>query len=61
MPTIPKWQRKLCKRDLRHLAQNSSTGRPNLAEFKRNFAAQLASKYTCYECERIAIKLRLPL
>lgn len=52
-----KWARKLTKKDLRHLAEGSATGRPTLHSLKANLAGQRERGIQCVECEQIARKL----
>lgn len=59
-----KWTKKLTKRELEHLAETSSTGRPNLRELRANIAEQRSSRLKgldlrCWTCEEIARKLGL--
>jgi hypothetical protein len=55
----PKWARKLTKKELAHLAENSGTGRPTLSSLKLNIAAQKENGSPCFECQLIASKLGL--
>lgn len=52
-----KWARKLTKRELRHLAEGSATGRPTLQSLKANLAGQNKLNIRCFECQSIARKL----
>lgn len=57
-----KWQKKLTVKELKHLAECSPTGKPNLESFKLNREAQKEMKAEygreiCFECRSIAIKL----
>lgn len=56
-----KWMKKLTKRDLRHLAEESDSGRATLSSLKANLKGQHELGITCFECERIARKLSIPL
>ena len=61
-----KWMNKLTVKELKHMAETSSTGRPNLTTFKANRAAQRELKEKsgclhepCWDCLFIARKLGL--
>lgn len=54
-----KWARKLTKRELRHLAEGSSTGRPTIQSLKVNLDGQHKLNIRCFECEAIARKLSI--
>lgn len=54
-----KWTRKLTKKDLRHLAEGSSSGRPTLHSLKANLAGQRELNAPCFECLDIARKLSI--
>lgn len=56
-----KWVRKLTKRQLRHLAEGSATGRPTLRSLKVNLEGQHKIGIRCFECEDIARKLAIPV
>lgn len=58
-----RWQDKLTKKEMKHLA-DTCFGRPTLAALKQNRAAHLAevekgNMDPCFECRSIAIKLGL--
>ena len=59
------WTKKLTKRELKHLAETSSTGKPSLRELRENLAeqrSQVANRSPmsrCWTCEGIARKLGL--
>ena len=54
-----KWTRKLAKKDLRHLAEVSASGRPTLQSLKANLEGQHKQGIRCFECESIARKLSI--
>lgn len=54
-----KWMKALTKKDLRHLAENSSAGRPTIRELKANLEGQRKLNIRCFECEAIARKLSI--
>lgn len=54
-----KWQKGLTKRDLRHLAEGSSTDQPTLRSLRENLAHQRAQEIQCFECESIARKIKI--
>lgn len=60
MATV-KWARKLTKRELRHLAEGSATGRPSMRSLKDNLDGQRKLDIRCFECEGIARKLSIPV
>ena len=61
----PKWQRRLLKRDIRHIRDTTTNG--TLSQFKANLEWQrrrdkengdpVGYKMTCMECHGIALKL----
>ncbi len=52
-----KWSDKLNKKELRHIAENSETGRATLKALKQNIEHQNTNTIPCFECTRIALKL----
>lgn len=58
---LAKWTKKLTKRELAHMAEGSSTGKPTLHSLKGNLASQHELGITCFECESIARKLSISL
>lgn len=56
---MSKWMKKLGKRDLKHLAEGSPTGRPTLKSLRENLVWQRESGGRCFQCEEIARKLGL--
>jgi hypothetical protein len=52
-----KWMKKLTKRDLKHLAEGSATGRPTIQSLTANLDGQRKLGIQCFECETIARKL----
>lgn len=50
------WTKKLSKRDLKHLAENSSTGKPTLRSLRENLRRQSELGIYCSECGSIARK-----
>ncbi len=59
--TTAKWMKKLTKRELTHLADGSSTGKPTINSLKANIANQRKLDIQCFECESIARKLSVQL
>ena len=55
----PKWAKKLTAKELKHIAEGSSSGRPTLASLKANLAGQAATGCECWECRSIGVKLGL--
>lgn len=53
------WTKRLSKRDLKHLAEGSSTGRPTLHSLRENLRIQREIGIRCFECEAIARKARV--
>ena len=53
------WTKKLTKRELKHLAEASSTGKPSLVSLKTNLKHQLDTGLDCPMCEAIARKIGL--
>lgn len=53
------WTKKLTKRQLNHLAEGSSTGKPTLHSLRTNLKFQRENDIVCFECESIARKLGL--
>ena len=51
------WLKKLGKRDLKHLAKSSSTGKPTLRGLRENLRFQRENNITCFECAAIARKV----
>ena len=51
------WTKKLGKRDLKHLAEGSSTGKPTLRSLRENLRLQRENGIRCFECEAIARKV----
>lgn len=54
-----KWMKALTKKELRHLAENGSAGRPTIRELKANLEGQRKLNIRCFECEAIARKLSI--
>lgn len=54
---MSKWMKRLGKRDLKHLAEGSATGRPTLRSLRENLAWQRDHGSRCFQCEKIARKL----
>lgn len=57
----PKWTRKLSKKDLSHLAETNSTGKPLLRALVGNLKATAADGLgnPCLQCRSIAQKLNI--
>jgi hypothetical protein len=53
-----KWQKKLNKQDMKHLKE-TITGKPSLRALKNNLEHQKAKDITCWDCLRIAKKLKI--
>lgn len=51
------WTKKIGKRDLKHLAEGSSTGKPTLHSLRENLRLQHENGIHCCECEAIARKI----
>lgn len=51
------WTKKLAKRDLKHLAEGSPTGKPTLHSLRENLRLQREVGIRCFECEAIAQKV----
>lgn len=51
------WTKKLCKRELKHLAEGSSTGKPSIRSLRENLRLQHENGIRCFECEAIARKV----
>ncbi|GIK74356.1 MAG: hypothetical protein BroJett021_33440 [Chloroflexota bacterium] len=54
-----KWMKALTKKELQHLAESGSTGRPTIRELKANLEGQRKLKIRCFDCEAIARKLSI--
>ena len=55
----PKWMRKLTAKDLKHLKEGLSMGKPTLRAFRLAREEQRKHSIDCPECKRIAIKIGL--
>ena len=56
----PKWTRKLSKKDLSHLGETNSTGKPLLRALVGNLKAAAADGLgNCHQCRSIARKIGL--
>jgi hypothetical protein len=56
-----KWVKKLTKREVRHLAEGSATGRPTIQSLKANLDGQRKLGIQCFECEAVARKLSIAI
>ncbi len=56
---MSKWMKGLGKRQIKHLAEGSPTGRPTLRGLKENLVWQRSFGLRCFQCEEIARKVGL--
>ena len=54
-----KWAKKLTKKEMRHLADGSASGRPTIRSLRANLEGQRQLNIRCFECEAIARKLSI--